>query len=274
MQETTEKKNVSLEQIISKAITLPGVKVNRKDFLVNIFEKENAVDIEKILEVGPVRAGCSQEMLARLSKNLIWDRTTSSSVISFIAGIPGGFAIFATIPADTLQFFGVSLRLAQELSYLYGEDDLWEQGKVNEAAVKNQLILYCGVMFGATGAAAGVRIFSHRLAKIVLKKLPLIPLTKKFWYKIIQKICKFITIKLTKNMFAKAVSKALPVIGGVISGGLNFASMMPMAKRLASTFEKATFDYSEAEMKADYETLRKLSEEEFGKKEQTESPVK
>ena len=30
----------------------------------------------------------------------------------------------ATIPADVLQFFGMALRLAQELSYLYGAKDL------------------------------------------------------------------------------------------------------------------------------------------------------
>ena len=36
-----------------------------------------------------------------------------------LGNIPGGIAMAATIPADTLQFFGVALRLAQEISYIY-----------------------------------------------------------------------------------------------------------------------------------------------------------
>ena len=64
----------------------------------------------------------------------------------------------ATIPADVMQFFGMALRLAQELSYLYGAHDLWQGGQVDDERVQNQLILYCGVMFGVSGAVSGVRV--------------------------------------------------------------------------------------------------------------------
>ena len=143
----------------------------------------------------------------------------------------------ATIPADTLQFFGMSLRLAQELAYLYGAQDLWKNGEIDDDAVRGQLILYCGVMFGVSGAAAGVRILSSQIAKTTLKKLPQKALTKTLWYPIVKQIGKLVGVKVTKNTVAKGVSKAIPVVGGVISGGLNFASMLPMAKRLASSLD-------------------------------------
>ena len=95
-------------------------------------------------------------------------------------GIPGGLAMAATIPADILQFYGMTLKLAQELTYLYGAQDLWKDGKVDEEMVRNQLILYCGVMFGVSGAAAGVRLLSTQVAKVALKKLPQKALTKTF----------------------------------------------------------------------------------------------
>lgn len=47
----------------------------------------------------------------------------------------------------------------------------------------------------------------------------------------------------------------MPVIGGVISGGINFASMMPMANRLNDTLDKATFNYSEEELNRDIEII-------------------
>lgn len=58
----------------------------------------------------------------------------------------------------------------------------------------------------------------------------------------------------------KGVSKAIPVVSGVISGGLNFASMLPMAKRLAVSLDKANFDYSEAEIQTDYEEIRNIAD--------------
>ena len=247
-------KQMMLEEVITTAVQIPGVKVNRKQFLAEQFASK-ADNLEEILDIGPIEAGIKRENIILLSKKLILARTSQSSIASFVAGIPGGLAMAATIPADILQFFGMSLRLAQELSYLYGAQDLWIEGKIDNDKVKNQLILYCGVMFGVSGAVSGVRVLSTQLSKTALKKIPQKALTKTFWYPILKKIADFIGISLTKKTFAQGVSKAVPVIGGVISGGINFASMMPMANRLNDTLDKATFDYSDEEFYRDIEII-------------------
>ena len=161
----------------------------------------------------------------------------------------------ATIPADTLQFFGVALRLAQELSYLYGEDDLWIDGNVNMEKVTSQLVVYCGVMFGVGGASAAIHVVSSAFGKQALKKIPQMALTKTFYYPIVKAIAKAVGVKMTKGVFAKGVSKAIPIIGGVFSGGLTFVSMRPMGKRLAKEFDEIHFDYSQREFEEDWENL-------------------
>lgn len=256
--------DIMLEEIICKAIQIPGVKVDRNKFLAEIFSSK--VDLlENIINNGPIGVGITREEINNIANRLIMKRTSQSSIASFAAGIPGGLAMAATIPADILQFFGMSLRLAQELSYLYGADDLWENGKIDDEKVKNQLILYCGVMFGVSGAVSGVRVLSTQVAKTALKKIPQKALTKTFWYPMIKKICSFVGYTLTKKTLASGVSKAIPVIGGVISGTINFASMMPMARKLNDTLDNATFDYSEEEFNRDIELLSnetgKVSEE-------------
>ncbi len=243
-------KEFALESIISSAVQLPGVKVDRKKFLAEIFASEN-YPIQDILDFGPITVGVSQDRLSLIANKLILKRTSQSSAASFVTGIPGGLAMAATIPADVLQFFGMALRLAQELSYLYGAQDLWQNKQLDDDRVKNQLLLYCGVMFGVSGAVSGVRILSTQIAKTTLKKLPQKALTKTFWYPIIKQIGKAIGIKVTKSTVAKGVSKAIPVIGGVISGGLNFASMMPMANRLQVALDSATFGYTEEDLAKD-----------------------
>lgn len=252
-------KQMMLEEVITKAIQIPGVKVNRKQFLAEQFASKSD-NLEAILDKGPVEAGIKKEDINLLSKKLILTRTSQSSMASFVAGIPGGLAMAATIPADVLQFFGMSLRLAQELSYLYGAQDLWDDEKIDDDKVKNQLILYCGVMFGVSGAVSGVRVLSTQLSKTALKKIPQKALTKTFWYPILKKIANFIGISLTKKTFAQGISKAVPVIGGFISGGINFASMMPMANKLNDTLDKATFNYSDEEFNKDIEIIMNSDE--------------
>ena len=243
-------KEVALENIITSAVQIPGVKVSRDKFLAETFATEDVI-IQDVLDFGPVEAKVSKEKLAAISNKLILKRTSQSSVASFAAGIPGGLAMAATIPADVLQFFGMSLRLAQELSYLYGAQDLWRDGQVDDEKVKNQLLLYCGVMFGVSGAVSGVRVLSTQIAKTTLKKLPQKALTKTFWYPIVKQIGKAIGVKVTKTTVAQGFSKAIPVIGGVISGSINFASMMPMANRLQKTLDSAAFGYTEEDLEKD-----------------------
>lgn len=250
MSESNTNKELALESVITSAIQIPGVKVNRNKFLAELFATED-VAIQEVLDHGPISAGISQERISAIANKHILKRTSQSSVASFAAGIPGGLAMAATIPADVMQFFGMALRLAQELSYLYGTEDLWQGGQVDDEKVQNQLLLYCGVMFGVSGAVSGVRVLSTQIAKTTLKKLPQKALTKTFWYPMIKQIGKAVGIKVTKSTVAKGVSKAVPILGGVISGGLNFASMMPMAHRLMDALDSAFFGYTQEEFEKD-----------------------
>lgn len=259
-QGNNETATIALETIISNAVKLPGVKVNRSKFLAETFANEN-FDLQAVIDVGPVSAGVPQERIEKAAAKLIFIRTSQSSAASFVAGIPGGLAMAATIPADVAQFFGMALRLAQELSYLYGASDLWDADQIDDERVRNQLILYCGVMFGVSGAVSGVRVLSTQIAKTTLKKLPQKALTKTFWYPIVKQIGKAIGVKVTKTTVAQGISKAVPIVGGVISGSLNYVSMMPMANRLNAALNKACFNYSEEEMAADIETIESIGEE-------------
>ena len=252
---------ITLDSVISTAIQIPGVKVNREAFLRDYFQKESKEAIDNIVEVGPINAQVNQEILRKMAKRIINERTIVSTGASFVAGLPGGLAMAATIPADMLQFYGVALRMAQELAYLYGESDFWNGEFLDNDKVTNQLILYCGVMLGASGAAQAVRIMSSALAKQALKKLPQMALTKTFYYPVIKAILKFFGVSLTKSTFAKGVSKAVPVIGGFVSGGITFATLRPMGQRLADTFDEAHFSYTQEEFEEDWQDIVEISEE-------------
>ena len=252
---------IALETIISNAIKIPGVRVDRDKFLAEILVKETD-NIQEVIDNGPIATGIDEATLRNIANKLILSRTAESSVKSFAMGIPGGLAMAITIPADTLQFYGMTLKLAQELTYLYGASDLWKDGKVDEEQVRNQLILYCGVMFGISRAAAGVRVLSTQMAKTALKRIPQKALTKTFWYPVIKGIGKTVGVKVTKKTFANGVSKSIPVIGGLVSGTITFVSMKPMADKLLNTLEKASFHYTDEDLDKDIIIIENIDNEE------------
>ena len=262
MKATKKEENTSLVSVIGTAVQIPGVKVNRNAFLCEQFKNESAEMMQLILEKGPIEAGVTRDTLKKKATKLVNDRTLLSSGTSFISGIPGGLAMAATIPADMLQFYGIALRLAQELIYLFGEADLWNEGTLDMEKVTNQLVLYCGVMMGATGAVEAVRLMTSALAKQALKKLPQKALTKTFYYPIVKSVAKAFGAKMTKNVFAKGVSKAVPLIGGVVSGGITLATMRPMGMRLAEALDKASFSYTQEDFASDWKEVIEIYENE------------
>jgi Short C-terminal domain len=249
--------NNSLEVILTNALKVPGVKVNRAEFLSKtLVDHVGYNDLAVVLEKGPIEAGVNITILDKVAKSLIEKRTLQSTGASFAAGIPGGLAMAATIPADTLQFYGVSLRLAQELAYLFGYKDLWEDDKVDAERVRGELTLFLGVMFGVGGTASALKVLSSKVAQQVLKKLPQKALMKTIYYPIIKKVAATIGVKVTKKTFAQGVSKAIPLLGGVISGGLTYASMKPMGTRLRTTLYESVYNYTKDDLNKDLQNMR------------------
>lgn len=248
-----EQNNESLAlKVVNESLKLPFVKVDRSEFLIKKFG-EQVDDIQKLIDEGP-QVFFSKEELDESAKKVINANVLQSSSLSFASGLPGGFAMAATIPADIAQFYGYSLKLAQEISYIYGYNNMWnDQGELTEDA-KNTLILYLGVMLGVTSAGAAVRILSNKMALQALKKIPQKALTKTIYYPIIKQVMAIFGTKLTKATFAKGVSKFIPLVGGAVSGTMNYISLRPMANKLKDELGK-NINYTTKDFEQDIKIL-------------------
>ncbi|KAI7248900.1 hypothetical protein KC345_g11805 [Hortaea werneckii] len=210
-----------------------------------------------ILERGPLEAGISLTVIDKLAKTLIEKRTILSTAASTAAGLPGGLAMAATIPADTLQFFGVAMRMSQELAYLYGRADLWVDNTPDSEQVTRELTLYLGVMFGVAGSAPMLRILNAPNSRQLLSNHTQQDLAQTMYYPLLKKISSYIGIKITKKTFAQGASKFVPVLGGLLSGGMTYFSMKPMGNRLRESLFDACDHYSEAEFEQDMEKVQR-----------------
>ena len=246
-------------QVLEQVSKLPVVKVDRNQFLMDKFGKGlSQEEPGKLLADGPVNI-VSKDKLDKAAKACIMDNVLLSSGASVLAGLPGGIAMAVTIPADVAQYYAMALKLAQELGYIYGFQYLWsEKDKLTEEA-QNTLLLYLGVMLGVSGTGALLRAGDMAIGKQALKSIPQKALTKTLYYPILKKVLKVFGISLTKGTFAKGVSKVLPVVSGVISGGITFATMKPMGENLQKELSKM-IDYNEEQYEKDVKSIRKEAE--------------
>jgi hypothetical protein len=140
--------------------------------------------------------------------------------------------------ADVAQYFGFAINLAQQIAYLFGEDELFDGGGQLSEAAQVRVIAYLGAMFGAAGASALVSQTSKHAGANLGKKVAAQALTKTAWYPLVKKVGAMVGKQVTKKTVEKTITKAVPVAGGVISGGLTYVTFRPMGSRLADTLVK------------------------------------
>lgn len=229
---------ITIDDIIILAMKTPGVHVSRSSFLQKELLKnhpQNVIDVA--IANTPVHAGISPKEIDRIADEVIKYERNLVSGISAALGAPGGWAMAATIPADIIQYYGYTLRAIQKLLYLYGFPEIKsdDDGLMLDSETLNTILLCLGVMNGVAGANNAIKAMAKALAIGVEKKLLNTALTKGVIYPFIKSILKWFGVKLTKTVFAGAVKKAIPVVGGVVAGGITFFAFKPCCNRLKST---------------------------------------
>ena len=227
------KNDLSFENVLTAAMRTPGVNINREKFLkkelMKYCRKETVLEAVK---TNPAKAGISRGIINKISRQVINYETTKVTGFSVIASIPGGPAAIGAAAADITSYFVFVLRAVQQLAYLYGFDEFdLNQDSVN-AEMMNEILIFMGVMFGVQGAATGLRKIADALAKNIAKNLAKKALTKGTVYPIVKKVAEKIGIQMTKQIFADGVASAVPIAGGVLSGGLTYVMFRPNCMRL------------------------------------------
>lgn len=225
---------ISFSSVLEDAAKLPLIRIDREEFLTkNLNKLCTPMQLQRAIAEGTLRADIPVETLDSLANAVINAETLKVTALSTAAGIPGGFAMAATIPADLAQFYGFVIRILQELAYIYGWDEIFTQSSGLDEGTESQLILFVGVMCGVEAANQVItKLFGQTAMQAVAKKVASKALTKTWFFPIVKKIAAMLGQKMVKATFAKGVSKVVPVLGGAISGGLTLATFKPMAHRL------------------------------------------
>ena len=229
---------IDLEDVIIKGLKTPGIKINRAEFLAKTLKKHFPQEtIDAAIAESPMRANIAQTEIDKMANEAINFERTCVSGISAALSAPGGVAMVATVPADLMQYYAYLLRMAQKLLYLYGfpQIDTEETGEKFDDGTMNTLILCFGVMYGVAGANKALLTVARALGAGLSKKFMQTAVTKGTIYPVLRAILKCFNVKLTKQLASKAINHSLPVIGGVIGGGITFFSFKSCGEKLKKT---------------------------------------
>lgn len=255
-----ESKQNMFGEFLLRAGKVPGVKVDRSDFLRKVFEEKygDPKKIGDIISKGPYAAGVPMEYVDKIADTEINLAVITATGISFISGIPGGATMLATIPADLFQFYAHTLIILQKMMYLYGwEENVFDKNGNMDSETKMAVILYLGLMFGISSVAKPLSTLMAKTTVNIINKSLLKGIWNKSFRNIALKVVKSIGLKTAFKGGWKYATKAVPVFGGIFSGTITLFTLLPMAKKLKHFLSKHTLKglliNEEEEYTGDYE---------------------
>lgn len=230
--------SVEVEKLLNGLFKLPTCKIDRNDYLIDAFSPY--YPMEKVLQVlrsSPIKEGVPTELLNKLSQEAIKSETCKATSCSFLTGLSpmGLLTAVPTATADMVQFMVHSLRLSQKLAYLYGWPDLTDL-----EGGKKVLTVFMGCMLGVDRAEETIKVLSEELVKQYNRNndseefIVSTPLVVTF----VKNITEAMAIVLSKQAGKNIAGRALPFIGGVISGGLTYYLFKNAGKNLYNALKE------------------------------------
>ena len=233
--------SLTAENILLKAMKVPGVRIDRDRFLrkeLSLFFTEDTVD--RAIAFNPAAAGIPKEKINGIAQGLINREANQVTGFSVLASLPGAAlpaAVAGAVTADIVAYFSHVLRVIQELAYLYGFEDFGlNEEDPDDRGIDpdkmDQIMVFLGVMFGIRGSGPVLEKLAGFMAKHTAKKLVKQTLKKSVVIPGTEKIIAGIGMKLTKQMLADAVASAIPVAGSLASGLLMYTLFKPRCMKL------------------------------------------
>ena len=214
---------VDLKDFVLMAVKVPGVNINRREFLKKeLGKKNNEKKVAIALEQNPKLAKIDDATIEYIADDVIEAERKKVVAISAALGVSGAAAI--TLPADITQYFAFMLRAAQKLMYLYGYPELNVNENMDDDTV-NVMAIALGTMMGVQGADAALRSLSGSIVKTISAGI------KVSTKGVPQFLGSLVGVGIGKLGFG-VVGLSLPIIGGAISGGLTHITFTSACDRL------------------------------------------
>lgn len=227
------------------------LKLSQED-IMELLDKLYSNSIQGIPKVSIPISQLAEDYLSKspstedAAKSFINYQIAKCTTSGFLTGLGGLITLPVAIPANISSVLYVQMRMIACLAHMGGYDTACDQVQT--------LVYAClaGISIDQVVKQVGVKV-GVKMANAMVKKIPGSVLTK-----INQKVgFRLLTKFGTKGVIN--IGKAIPIIGGVISGGFDFAETKIIADRAYKMFILGDF----SSPKATKEDIIEISDEDF-----------
>ena len=234
------------ETVLRTSLNFNHCRVDREEFLQEALKENCSAEvIGKTILTSPIESEIPRYVVADIARKISDDHLMKVTGLSFAAGLPGGLAMAGTIPADLIHFFVNAIKVAQKLAYLYGWKDFFETETDISEETLSKITLFTGVMFGAPNAEKALDTYKQtdnddntKDIKIGFSNLEVdfnfsqSTIREHGILQLVQYIAKWIGVRIVRQRFSSGAMRIVPIIGGIVSGGLSYLSFKDMTSRL------------------------------------------
>lgn len=235
--------NYTWIKFLNSILKMPGAKVNRSQFLNKTFNGLGLSEEEMRICINESPAKViDAAILDAKAKSIINSHTAKVTAISAAAGMPGGLAMLATIPADLANYYFHVVSVGQKLGYIYGFPDMVDDNGNLTDDGNIMLTAFIGVMNNVRVANELIRHLAVALSKRVTEKTAARVaeniLSKQIVAQSVEVIAKKLGTRITSKTAGRSISKAIPIVSGLICGGVTYATFKPQSRRLHSSLKE------------------------------------
>ena len=211
-----------------------GHKISQEE-IMQLLDKLYDQSVQGIAKVSPPIEELANNYLEKdknietAAKKFIKYQIAKCTTSGFVSGLGGLITLPVAIPANVGSVMYVQMRMIACLAYMGGYDTDSDQVQT--------LVYAClaGISLDQVLKNVGIQ-FGTKVTMSLVRKIPGTVLTK-----INQKVgFRFLTKFGTKGLIN--IGKAVPIVGGVISGGFDFAETKLIANRAYKMFIENNFD--------------------------------
>lgn len=214
---------------------MPGAKIDRTSFLRKTFRNLTTDEIKICINESPTKV-VDESILDAEANSIINSHTGKVTAISTASGIPGGFAMLAAIPADLANYYYHIVTVGQKLGYLYGFPDMVDNGGNLTKDGEIMLTAFIGVMNKVEAARELIKKLAVELSKRISEETAARVvgnfLSKQIVAQSIEVIAKKLGTQITSKTASRSLTKVIPIVSGLVCGGITYATFKPQAKRL------------------------------------------
>ena len=216
--------------------------------IMKLLDKLYDNSIQGLHKVSPPISQLADDYLAKYpdmesaAKSFINYQIAKCTTSGFVTGLGGLLTLPVAIPANVSSVLYVQMRMIACLAHMGGYDTNSDQVQT--------LVYAClaGISIDQVVKQVGIKV-GMKVANVMVEKIPgqvLIKINQKVGFRLLTKFG-------TKGVIN--IGKAIPVVGGVISGGFDFAETKIIADRAYKMFILNDFSVSDKKGKADEDII-------------------